>query len=969
MTRDFDENIWVSLSDLWLVCKKAKRNIIFWTTVGGTAAALYTLTRPVEYQSTATFREKSSGISTTATPSLTSMLLGSTRNSSYSEAISTMKSQALLGKVARNLNLQGTLVKKESRFPELSNIIKNLKVTYAHLRNVQKPIFPDLQPQLILDKVVYDGEVAIRMLVTFLSEDTYQIRFNKMEEPITGQIGIPLKYINAQFIIVRQDQSQPIALQEYELTIYPLPKVVENLLNKISIEIDRDDKTLLKLVVADANRHRAVAILNGLMLAYQKHLREEQRRITEEQIGYLKKRQDEMKIELRNMMEEHAAILSSDVLSLGFPDVNSAINFFAATQQKYTQDLLTIDLELKHLQEIKNVGAIQYAYDPSHNDSAGINATVARIRQLHQQSDSLELALGDVEGGIETSTEHLAEQMKELAYVQQLSRETSQIIASLEAGELPDGSSKLYHDNRYKVKSWCDNLQGLTNLREKETCRTHFLTYLSNLLHTFHVYEKAIHEGLTHQRNPQKEFQGIDLQTAKELYLTYSKKLNGLESDEAQNRFIIQQMHEPNFEISSLSSALTDAVSQDMISKTSALLLSLKDEVNRSIREQDRLRSEIAVKKGFLEEHLQQTIQLLQLNQKLLKEKISALQMATLGLIQQELSVLEKHLSDIIGMRIGQLNHQRQVIEQHQVELQQEMTKLPVKWVSEKLIDQQMELNGRMVEEITKLVESKNTQSSLDVIPSAPVDIAIASLLPKSPRLLFFIILGSALGALLSTSYAFVRTIGAGIPVTLENLTIAHQHVSGSLSKRYNSSTPLISDQDLETLRKLIVFLESSQDHDKGKIVALIVGQEGPDYSHHLATLLSKTGHKVLRLPLCFDKPAEQKDLPGLLQYLEGTAGQPKIVSTDSYSMIHPGGISRYAPELMRSSAFDKLLNEMKQQYDWIIVTSFAGIKNSEAQYLVQLSSYGVITIKDETWEDLKLIPKKHLSYIINQEN
>lgn len=967
-----EDNLWVSLADLKLICKRSKRLIFLCMGVGIVLGAFYSLTTPVEYLSTASFREKN-GQMTAAPSGFASILLGGTRNSHYSEAITTMQSRKLLEELVKQFHLQGVISKHETHYPKMSNLWNNAWLTVVQARNKPGVLFPDKQQSLGIQNIEFLGEAPLSFRIIFLDEHAFQLYTSRKGPPIEGRLGVPVTVSNATFTVVRKAPVS-VAEQEFGIGINTMTNVVNHLSHKIGVEIDREDKTLLKLKYLDTNRHQAAAVLNGLMDLYQEHLKREQQRISSEQIGYLEQRQNEVKDRLQNMMEEHAAVLTADVKNIGFPDVSSAIAFFAAAQQEHTRELLNIDLELKHLQKVQQVGVLSHAHDAPHDGAATINPIVSRMRMLRQQADSIELSLA--ENPPNAVAENTKMRFDELNRVQRLGQEALLMIASVQAHRPPDTSLTIYQDPQYKVKSWCEQLQSTEgNPSKRGACETQFVAYLGNLQHQFHVHENALQEQLTNQRDVKQEFQGIDLDTTKELYLGYSREINNLEAEAAQKQFIINQIQDPAFEISSLSTVLTDPVSQKMISTASGLLLSLKDEDNRSAREQERLRNELSVQKGFLSEHLHQTIQLLELRQKLLKDKISALQVTTLGLIRQEHSVLEKHLTDNIAARVEQLEQKRSVIEQHQQDLQGEMLKLPEKWVSEKLINQQMELNGRMVEEITKLVESKNTSSSLDLVQSAPVDQAIPPLQPKSPRALFFIFLGGTLGAFLAASFAFTRSVATGFPVTAENLRLSGQNVSGKLT--HNDSTETIADTDLEALRHLVVFLETVPrvSSTKGQTVGLILERDGPDYSRNLAMLLTKKGNRVLLIPLAFDQPATRSG-NGLLQYLEGTIERPDILKEGICDLIPTGGITRFGHELIGSVRFQNLIKELQSQYDWILIAVAVSVKSAEAAGICQMAASTIITITDQTWDDIRSCllrasessPKKNVSFIITKK-
>lgn len=978
-----DHESLIPLSDLFLLCKQGKKTIFLGMFLFACFMVGYTLITPPEYTAHATFREKGKSSAGVTSSSLSMLLGGTMGGSNNSEAVSMMKSRTLLEQLAKKLNMQASLNKKETNLGNLSTFIKNLKIEYAVFKKKQGPILPDSQKVISAVDVAYAGEVPIGMKLKFFDDDTFQVSPPPEGRSPIGKIGEPFVTSTCCFTIIRH-QDHPLTKQEYILGIEPLDNVVQRLLLKIKIETDIDDKALLKLQYTHTNRHEAAEALNTLMALYQKHLSSDQQRVLQEQVQYLKTRHNKMQTELLKMMENHAEKLSLDLAKTGFPDTHQAMQFLAAAQQEYTRNVLGIDLELKRLQQVEQDGSSYYErYASEGGGQSVINGLVSQIRVLKQQADSIELALREalIENQADLKEqEDIALQFVELTQIHHATEEAKQILASLDAGEMPNTNLRLYHDKRYMVKNWCDRLSNSQdNLRDYAGCVDSFSIYLKNLLHLFHVHEKAIQERLTHQQLTPLEFQGIDLHTAKELYIEYSRELHKVEAEITQNEFIIEQMQDPDFEVSSLSTILRDSIAERMVAAAGHLLLQLKDQNNRSLKEQERLKSELALQKGFLANHVKQTVQLLQIREKLLRLKIKALQSSILGLIQQEVSILQEHLNEHIKTRIKNLLQERELIEQHQAEIQQEMAKLPSKWVSEKMIDQQMEVNKKMVEEITRLVESKNITSNLELIQSAPVDAAIPPVRPRTPRLLFFTMAGALLGGFLAISWLVVRALSTGFIVTAMGLKLANQHISGALSLQsggLNSKKTLL-DKDLETLRRIVVFLTASPNSSgKGKTALLMLGHH-VDYSKELATLMSKINLKVLLLPLSFDSISPEEDLPGLLQYLENQASQPKIKCEGTYDRIAVGGVSRFTSELLGLPQFNALLEKLKPQYDWILAITHAQLGSSEAEHLLNRFATAVITINGEVWSDLRACgaiteikeEQKRISFVMTEED
>src|SRR5262249_5022302 len=154
-------------------------------------------------------------------------------------------------------------------------------------------------------------------------------------------------------------------------------------------------------------------------------------------------------------------------------------------------------------------------------------------------------------------------------------------------------------------------------------------------------------------------------------------------------------------------------------------------------------------------------------------------------LIYQQISLLEKNLTDYVASRLENLEQERTIIKQHLENIQHEMALLPKRWMAEQLIEQQVEINQLIVKEIAGMVETKNISHNLEVILSAPIDLAVPPLHPNRPGVLLYSILGCVLGGLVGTSFMLGRSITQGIVISKDHLKAVGQHISGSLSSHY----------------------------------------------------------------------------------------------------------------------------------------------------------------------------------------
>jgi len=967
-----EEETLISLSDFSRLIYKARKQIAIGSLVCAFIGGSYTLTRASVYEAEGSFREKEHGRSGVDSFSIGSFLLHGPSPSANYEAVTTMHSRFILEKLIRSQGLQGTIQKKGDKKSLLGTIKDNLVVEYYHLLKKKTPSLKDPQPSLSLNEIYYDGEVPISYEILFHSDGEYTIvGLNE-----TGVVNKPITTQDATFTITK-NKEDPLKNTRHTVTISPLSYLATELRNSIEIETDKEDKNLLTLKTLHPDRHTAAKMLNQLMFLYQDHLYVQQERIARLQLDYLIDREAKISEKLLKKLENYAENISSYFSSNGFTNIEKAMEFLANIQQRYQEKLFTIDLAINRQKSVLDFGVAYIPIDSEEKSNNIINHILTNIRQLQQQKDSIQLALHNSPSSSPEIVQNTFEkQIQELDEVHQCCEEAEELLASLEENRPLPQSESLLENPKYMARIWAEKLvEGQVNWENASSTerkslknewihnRDSFIAYLSNLIHYFHVYEKTLKENLTHQQKTVSEFQGINLDTAQELYITHSKQLSETESETAQKAFLLTQIQDPDFELTSLSSSIKDPVIEKTIGLAGNLILRLKDEQNRSEKEQTRIKNELAIHKRFIEQHLKQTHQLLTLRQGILKSKIDSLLGTMLGLVQQQTSILEEHLSDTIENQIQNLEQEKEIISQHKESLQLEMAKLPKEWIEEKLINQQLKMNEHMMEEITKLVESKNIAHHLEVIQSAPVDFAIPNIHPRSPRLFLFMILGAILGAFLSSITILSRAILQGIPVSKENLVLKNAHVSGYLT---GDSTETLSDEDLSTLRRLATFIKKCEVKS-----ILMIETETIKASIKMAKLFHMEGKKVLILPISFDKVASENELPGLLQILQEKIDDPKINQNGDYDWISQGGISRFSNELLGNPRFDQLLRRLEKDYDLIIAVSHASPCSAEGESQLSHFQHAAICVNDEKLHNLHFYTNenqnKKITFLLEQ--
>ncbi len=953
LKQDNDEKLLITLSDIVRLIRNSSRTILICMAGFALLGGLFALIRPVRYQAEATFREKAKK-SGQITNSVMQLLTSENLSNQENEASQMLKSRKLLSDVIARLNLQGRLEPIRS-IEGISSLIKsNIKLAFANFMNKSDPTLKDWHSPLRIDFLHYEGEVPLDYEVLLADNGEYEVSDKRGSDPHVGFGKLDEPFSHGKLMMVLSSPDAEIVGEPYFLRIEPMADTCKQLCKDFDIETTKEDKGVLKLTFNHRNRHLACNFINTAMECYQNYLQNYHNRISQLQLNYLYTRQNQLANNLQEIMNRHADFLSEDLFSSGFINSDKEMDFIAGNQHVYKEKLISNELEIKRLENLQaNIYAHYDSFSPSQNDAQVINTVLNEIREYKQSRDGLQIEIQKKvdRKGIQESFD---QQLKELNQVQGNIVELRDIIARIYQKLPPNEKSDLYNDNKFLIKGWFDRIEKQTDPREKQNILENFQFYLLNLERLFLVHEKILQERLTHQQNPSSEYQGINMKAADELYIDYSKQLIQMESTIRQSLFFINQMEDPNFEITSLSSVLTDPVSQDMIKKASSLLLTLRDQNNQSQREQERVKDELSLQRTFLILHLKQTVQLMELNKQLVDEKVLALQNVSLELIHRHISLLENTLRDYLESRLENLRQERMLINDHLKQIRDEMTNLPKKWVAEQMIEQEVEINQLIVEEIAKMVESKNIAQNLEMIQSAPLDASLPPVHPMAPKVLLFSILGMLLGGFIGTGMALKKSLSNGLSVSPDNVKMMGYHVIGTLSDRYDpASGAPINDADLDTMRRIQTFVDPPHmligSHCN---LLLLVEGKGVDYSMDLAVLFQKKHKKVLRIYLNFDAVGEVcKD--GLLQYLEGSSKLPAIHSGKEGDIIHSGGMTRFSTELLCSDAFKSLIESLESKYDWIIGVTHASPTGTECEALLPLFSSSIITLTDEKVREL----------------
>lgn len=974
MSKEIDNDIVFSLTDLKSLFLKYRRKIFLFSFIFGSLSFGYFILKPSLYKVQGVFKEYQERKGDAG--GLRDLLSGGSV-SSDSQATSMMKSYTLLSDVAENLGLQCNVRIERSLLTRLTNRIKeniaaNLKKKIKDIDNFQ------------FTNVKYDKEDSSSFFLRLEKDKSFGVYSLNKKLLVKGEINKPVSFNDITFTLVKTPQATQPG-KYYTLSFARLSQIVEDLKTQIDISTSKLNKSFLNISAYDRDRHKAGRIVTTIMEVYKNYLEKENEEFSKEQLTYLKQRQGELKSCVNDSFDEYVDYLTNNIGYKGFLGVDYEIESVAIPHQNYINRIHKIDFELAKLhQDIPNRFAFVYT-------DSNILAETTKMRSLKQNKDNLACSLfqkkqntmisymsdenaaednaedNDVLIDLLSKKELLVKNQAALKIELEMNKDRLNInnvnnkllkIADLaeEKKELKQlladiGTNKhiAFSENNNSsaislVKSWYQSLNNVSKQVPNDIQIDYFRSYLKNYINLIEVEEKQLKDINTLEFGDKNEFEGINLEIIKNLYHMTYEHVNDLEVSIKELSYALKKIEDPNVDLSIFESILKDRVSSAISMRVSDLIKKIQDDKNRSLKEIQILKNELGLEKELLKKHIIETMNLKKINLDHLKEKIKFLQYTTLDLNNREISLLDNQLQDYLKEKKEGLVLEKESINKYLKNLQKDMQSIPKQWKLEKELNFKTEMGLKMMQAITQLIETKTISSHLNKVESKILDYPVLPVSPMPSHVFLYAIIAAFVGCFFSYCYYFFITMLKGFPLSLETLLSLGKIVCGKLSFYCDGpNVEYVHDSDLESLRKIQDFIDLKQSK---KIVSLLENC-GPDYSFSLAQLYVKKSKKVIIVSCDFNIIASNDEIPGLLQYLEGDK-DICIRKGNGCDYITSGGSSRFGLELMMTGKFSHLLEELKDKYDAVLLVTRADLSYAESRFFTKISDNMIVTISEE---------------------
>lgn len=874
-------------------------------------------------------------------------LLSSRSSGSAGQAFFLLRSSKIMEPVVKNLGLQISVGEK-GRFHRIcENILVEFKKPLSDIDDFE------------FKNVSYEREEPLSFYIKFLDKEKFLLLTSEGKELLTCKVNEEASFEDLSFTLIKIPKSLTLG-KKYKLNICSLLGKAEELASSVTVVNEKSCSNFLRIKFKHRDKEKAKEILTQLMREEVAYLRRENDTFRKMQISYLESREEELKNKMEQTFTDYTTYLHGNLTHSGFMDLEHEIESLSGPGNEYLSRLVHIDIDASKLKNFLEDRSPKFAAlrDFKLNDIAG------ELIKLKQEKDILDISMI-----LKISPPDKSQnEMHKISFTKNqdflLSRRFSELkeirVSKADAQNLLNNMQNNSYFTSYKdignmhfVKTWIDRVarSNFYKSPDLEVEKNDFCTFLQNYIHLLNIKEKSLEEGVLEPIHIPVEFEGLDLDTAKQLYVEFEHELNRVQLSIRQMIYMADHIKESDFKFSSLSSILLDSISQNLINKASQLTLTLQDTKNVSLKEQDRIREDLSVQRNFFVQRLKEGIEFKKLDEELIVEKMKSLKEVILDRLNQKISLLQEQAVDQMRNLKTSLTSEKGIIEGRLKDLQVRMADLPKMWHQEKMLNFKTEMNLAFMKSLVQLIESKTISHNLSHIGSKPFSMPVASGTPLPLHISFYSLFFSIFAAFLCILFYLIK----GLPVSLESLELLGEIVCGALAS------------GLETLRRIQVFIDPDM-NDERKLVTLI-GNGGPDYSHKLAFLMAKRGKKVIVLDASFNNSDEKSSL----QFLEKKKMSLPILTKEGYDFLSLGGKNDYSTEVLNSKVFLDLLFDLKKDYDTILVFNKSPIKCSEVLVFLKFSDKIIVTINNEKKKEFQPFiewgqNKRRLSFVSIKE-
>ncbi len=209
------------------------------------------------------------------------------------------------------------------------------------------------------------------------------------------------------------------------------------------------------------------------------------------------------------------------------------------------------------------------------------------------------------------------------------------------------------------------------------------------------------------------------------------------------------------------------------------------------------------------------------------------------------------------------------------------------------------------------------------------LDGAIENFIPIKPKRTLIVLVGIILGLILGLAYAFLREFMNNTVKNSDEIErLTSMPLYGVVPYNKGKKTKNIFLEAFRSIRTNLQFLPQTQSSRVIAITSSVSGEGKTTIAAKIADVISQTGKKVIVVDIDMRKASVHKEFKvdnvfGLSNYLIGQKSLNEIIintETENVDLITTGALPPNPSELIMSDEMKKLIDKLKDKYDYVIM-------------------------------------------------
>ena len=346
----------------------------------------------------------------------------------------------------------------------------------------------------------------------------------------------------------------------------------------------------------------------------------------------------------------------------------------------------------------------------------------------------------------------------------------------------------------------------------------------------------------------------------------------------------------------------------------------------------------------------------------------------TVKKIDLQIKEAKKAIQLTINNNLKELTQRKSALIKLVSGFEKDLNKIPSQETQISKLTRPLSINQNIYEFLLKKKAETSILKSSTISSSKVIDKARISEQPIKPKRKLIVIVGLILGLIVGISVAFFREFLINTVQDEKDVeSLTDIPIYGSVPNKTNKLSRHMFDESLRAIRTNLQFLPADSKNQIISVTSTVSGEGKTTISAALAKIIVGDTNKVIILDLDLRKSSVHKEFNvhnniGLTNYITKQNTLSEVIqhtSIDNLDIITTGNLPPNPSELILSSVFTDLLDDLRTKYDYIIMdTPPAGLV-TDAVILMNYSDISFYIVRNnytrkEFVKDIDKTSKEH---------